>query len=143
MDKSLKENIFTNFILLNIPKRDYVFFGSATMFALGIRPWEDFGDLDVLITEKVYSKLKNNYHFSYDEGWNCYYTKLFDETIELYTGITPNLFPSIEQIIENGIEIEGYNYMSLDDLVKWKKANGREKDLKHIQMIEEWRKNNG
>jgi len=39
--------------------------------------------------------------------------------------------------------IDGLSFVLLEEVLKWKKLNGREKDLRDVELIMEYLKNNG
>jgi hypothetical protein len=50
---------------------------------------------------------------------------------------------SIEENLKRAVVVDGVHFMSLKDVIAWKKCIGRPKDYEHIKMIEKYiRKNN-
>jgi predicted nucleotidyltransferase len=140
MSISLKQHpLFQKLDSLNIPKNDYVIMGSGIMFALGIRELERLDDIDILVTQKGWDITKGLSTTLYDDEWDCEYLYLFDEQIEIWEGWGPGQYIS-EELIKSSITIDGYNFCNIDEVVRWKKEVGREKDIKHIHMIENYLK---
>lgn len=116
---------------------EYAIFGSGIMFALGIRPLSDLHDLDIVVSKSGWEKVKTLGKPFYEPVWKCNWLKLFDEQIELSDGWGPGEW-NIDELISTATVIEGFSFVNIDNVVKWKKVMGREKDMKHIQLIEEY-----
>lgn len=131
-------DIFRAVKALDLPFGQYVVFGSGPLAAHGIRPTND---VDLFVTTTLYEKLKA-------EGW---------EEKELYTpagglylcqGIydaddtwdygTYN--PTPTGLIETAGVIDGIPFAPLTDVLRWKEAFGRPKDLADIELIRQYMK---
>ena len=112
-----------------------LFIGSATLALYGIRQNRD---LDVLVTKEVFIRLRFNKQldFTYGKGSGNYKYRTKDGRIEIFGHI--NSFLLNRGILERAIKVNGYNYMSLSDLVRFKRARGRTYDLEDIKLIEEY-----
>jgi len=115
--------------------------GSGIMFALGIRKLTDLDDIDILVTESGWEKVKSLAEIHHDDEWNCDHLYLFDEKIDIYNGWGPSKYIP-ENLIAESFKIGRYNFASLEDVIKWKKELGRDKDYKHIAMIMSFLQNN-
>ena len=127
-------NIFEDVKKLNLPLGEYVVVGSGPMAARGIR---EYKDIDVLVTENLYKKLLN-------QGWkkveingvNGKFDVLKNGKFEVDKRLwCANYKPDTNQIIKNADLINGVSFMTLLELIKFKTALGREKDLKDIELI--------
>ena len=45
--------------------------------------------------------------------------------------------------MKRSVEYDGVKFVSLDFLRQWKDWRGREKDIQDVELIDEWRTNNG
>ena len=121
----------------------YVVVGGA-MEAFGIRKAKD---LDIVVTQDLFADLMKN-------GWKlCDCEKC---QIKFQQGSTDRMLKGdgvdilaeysygkvfhadTEDLIRNAAIIDGVPYVQLEELLKWKKAARREKDLKDIALIEEF-----
>ena len=115
---------------------EYALFGSVPLAARGIRESQD---IDMLVTHEVYQRLKG-------EGWKV---EVFPNGIEMlrkgcfevgedWNYGTYNPDPS--KLIKEADIIDGIPVVKLEEVLQWKKAFGRKKDLKDIELIEKFTK---
>ena len=130
-------NIFDQVKSLNLPLGQYVVVGGGVLAAHGIR---DFKDIDILITEELFDELKKN-------GWTVKVTSwgsnnVVNGIVEAGPGIVSckNYEPDITKVIKEADIINGIPFMNLYELMKFKKALGREKDLADISLINNYLK---
>lgn len=141
-EQELQNNdLFRKLDSLDLDPSQYVIMGSGIMFALGIRKLTDLDDIDILVTESGWEKVKSLAEIHHDDEWNCDHLYLFDEKIEIYNGWGPSKYIP-ENLIAESFKIGRYNFASLEDVIKWKKELGRDKDYKHIAMIMSFLQNN-
>jgi len=121
---------------LNLPKGKFAIFGSGP---LGIRNIRDTHDLDLIVDESIFDEYKNM------PGWE---SKSFDRDdrhvemienseIEFYKTWGPGDWDT-RQLIDNAEIIDNLPFVKLEEVKKWKKISGREKDLKDVQLINEY-----
>lgn len=113
------------------------------MFALGIRDLETLDDIDILVADSAWQKVKNMAPVIHDkEKWACDHLSLYDGLIEIWNGWGnmegTNESYKPELIIKNSTTIGRFPFMSLEDSIRWKTEMGREKDKQHLAMIEEY-----
>ncbi len=113
---------------------EYAIFGSGIMFALGIRPLSDLHDLDIIVSKSGWEKVKGLGSPYYEPVWKCNWLKLFEEQVEVSDGWGPGEW-NTENIISTSTVIGGFPFVNLENVVKWKRIMGREKDIEHIKMI--------
>jgi hypothetical protein len=130
-------NIFDQVKSLNLPLGQYVVVGGGVLAAHGIR---DFKDIDILITEELFDELKKN-------GWTVKVTSwgsnnVVNGIVEAGPSISSckNYEPDITKVIKEADIINGIPFMDLHELMKFKKALGREKDLVDIALIKNYLK---
>jgi hypothetical protein len=119
---------------LQLPIGQYALFGSAP---LGIRNLRDCHDIDIIVTEDLWDKFKN-------ENWeiitvNDDVQKLSKDDIEILKNWYPGEW-NIKKLIEEAEIIDGLPFVKLEEVLKWKKLFNREKDQKDIKIIEEFLK---
>lgn len=128
--------IFDKVKELNLPIGQYVVFGSGPLAAYGIR---ESRDVDLLITNSLYIKLKN-------EGWEekewsdgGFY--LMHKDVEADDSWQYGKYnPSPEEIIKKAEIIEGIPFAPLVEVLKWKQSYGRPKDLADVKLIKDYLK---
>ena len=128
-----KFNIFEKVKELNLPFGKYVIVGSGMLDALGIRP---ASDIDIAVTKDLAEELKEDNTWQKEEH--------YDQTF-----LQKNIFTIIpklnwekydittEEAIKSALVINGIPFMSLEHILKFKKALNREKDIKDIKLLEE------
>ena len=124
---------------LQLPNGHYAVFGSGLLDVLGLKQARD---IDVVVTKKLFTMLSSTGEwelFTYADG----YAGLRDEAhmIELfYQSSMP--YCSEEDIgggmIHNSIAIDGVQFVRLADILRWKQAMGRPKDIRDVQLIEQF-----
>jgi len=124
---------------LDLLEGEYAVFGSALLDVLGLR---ESGDVDLILTKKLFEELARR------EDWEKFtYENNGDEALKYQGDFVDvafyycNYFPGCDEagilgMIKDAAIIEGVNFVSLEDTLKWKRAAGREKDLRDVGMIE-------
>jgi hypothetical protein len=118
---------------LNLPRGKFAIFGSGPM---GIRGLREIGDLDVIITEDIFNNFKQRPDFKLDKkkSGNEYLEK---DGIEFYKNWHPGDW-DINKLIQEAETINDWPFVKLEEVLKWKKLKMREKDIKDIELIEEF-----
>jgi hypothetical protein len=124
---------------LNLPKGRFVIFGSGPM---GIRGLKEPHDLDVIVTEDIFNDFKERSDF---KGFKLGKKKsnneyLEKDGIELYKNWHPGEW-DINKLIQEAEIIDDLPFVRLEEVLKWKKLKGRDKDVKDIESIENFIKN--
>ncbi len=118
---------------LNLPSDQFALFSSGPMAVRGLR---EPGDLDVLVSKNLWDKLSQKY--SVEESWHGGKIRAIAEEIDAYDATAAPI--SAEELIERADIIDGVRYVKLEDVVAAKKIEAREKDLRDIEIIEEYLK---
>ena len=128
---------FENFKKLNLPPNQLVVVGSGALSIRGIR---DSEDIDVVVTESLWSQLIKQYKV----GINSFGVENLEieDDIEILNP-TQSIFGNsrsvpIEEIFNKADEFDGIKFINLDHLKKIKKELGREKDLNDIALINDY-----
>ncbi len=129
-------DIFKEVRDLNLPLGQYIVVGSGTMEALGIRKSKD---IDLVVTEDLYKEFEK-------KGWEK--KQVSENRFGIKQGkyemfkdfVCGNYRPDAAELINNAQIINGLPFLPLEELLKFKKELGREKDLKDIELIEEYLK---
>ena len=125
-------NIIDEVKNLKLPLGQYSVVGSG---ALSVRKIRSHHDIDLIVTDDLYEKLKK-------EGWeerekNNSHFNLYKGNVEIDKNFLHinNCNLNTEEVIKNSDIFDDIPFMSLKDLVKLKKALGREKDIDDIESI--------
>ena len=130
--ESKKFDIFEKLKELNLPSGKYVVVSSGAFDALGIRP---ASDIDIAVTKDLHEELRKDGTWKETE----LYKKIFLQK-DVFT-IIPELNwekyeTTTEEAIASAMNINGFPFMNLEELLKFKKAMNREKDTKDIELLE-------
>lgn len=116
------------------PLNEMLIVGSGTMSLYGLK---ENNDIDLWVTKKVYDKMLKDDRFS--SNGKMLETK--DGLIE-----ADHRFICVKQPVEYYLKkatiVNGFYFMSLDNVLDWKKCMGRPKDHEHIKIIEKYMKKN-
>ncbi len=128
---------------LSLPFGKYVVVGGA-MEAYGIRKAKD---LDIVVTPDLLEDLIH-------QGWEvCECEKCLamreggeQKQILKKPGVDilsqyswgKEYWADTEELIKNAVVIDGVSFVQIEELLKWKKAARREKDIKDIDLIERY-----
>ena len=114
---------------LNLPKDSFIVVGSGILGALGIR---ESNDIDMIVSQEVFDKLDA-------AGWE--HDAWADQTV-----LKQNLFDlgthwsgqTVDALLQHATVINDIPYLSLDDLLVWKKERARPKDIVDVQLISDY-----
>ncbi|MBI4119944.1 MAG: zinc ABC transporter substrate-binding protein [Parcubacteria group bacterium] len=130
-------NIFEEVKKLNLPAGKYVVVGSGAMAARGIR---EAGDVDLLVTQDIFDALEKS------GGWQTEFKpdgrkSIKKDICEVCTDFICGRYQlDSGELIQNADVIDGIPFMKLEELVKFKTELGREKDLRDIELIQNYLK---
>lgn len=122
---------------LGLNPDEYIIMSSGIMFGLGIRPLEDLHDLDLFVNNSGWEKVKKIGEVRHDEVYGGDYVVLFDGLIEIFNTWGPGDY-IFEDLQSSVTSIDGYSFLCIEKAIEWKRLKGREKDLEHIKMMEEY-----
>lgn len=125
--------LLEKFNKLDLPRDQYVIFGSGPLVIRGIREGED---LDVIVYDELFSELKERYS---EESKHEDKIVLEGGDIEIFPA-RGSIVDKAEESIKGADVIEGFRFMNLNDLIRWKTKLGRPKDHRDIELIKNYLK---
>ncbi len=119
---------------LDLPLGQYVVVGSGIMPQLGLR---EANDVDIAVTPDLHTKLRTSGEWDEEERYGKIFLK--KETVDIIPRLDWESYSTTtEEAIASAIIIDGVPFMNLTELLKFKRALGRAKDLPDIALIEEY-----
>ena len=97
-------------------------------------------DIDLWVTNDVFKLMSRDKKLIAKTGGNgdrVYETK--DGNVEAGNTL-PCTKGRLEDYLKRSILVYGIHFMSMDDVIAWKKCMGRPKDFQHIKLIEKYKK---
>jgi hypothetical protein len=134
-------NIFEEVGKLNFPSGQFIVVGSGILAAKGIR---DAYDLDIVVSQELFDKCKNSgwelkpWTRSGRLGKEWLKSESADLMIDCQSG-DEDL--DLEALKKEGEMVRGVWFLSLKQLIKFKREYGRPKDFDDIALMEEYLKN--
>jgi len=111
----------------DLPKNQYLIWGSGP---LAIRNIRQSNDIDLIVSKHLWDQLIDIYPVASKQMIRI-------GNIEIWNNCL-NLTDKIDAMISNPDIFEGFPFMTLTDTIEWKRFMNREKDLKDIDLIEEY-----
>lgn len=119
---------------LDLPRDQYVVVGSGAMAARGIREANDF---DVLVSMDLWNKLaKDNPVVMSGKTENIEFTDI--QILGNGSMYRIDEIANIEEMFNTAEIIEGHKFLDLNLIKKFKLNEGREKDLKDVELIDKY-----
>lgn len=118
---------------LNLPRDEFAICGSGP---LAVREIRDSHDIDIIVKKKLWKQLAKKYPVHQSDN-NRNFIQIRD--IEMYEDWFP-LLENAGKFIETADVINGFRFVKLDYVMKWKKIMNREKDQIDIKLIEKYLK---
>jgi hypothetical protein len=118
---------------LDFPAGQYLVFGSGPLMVHGIR---ESRDIDLLVTSELYAQLKA------DPSWKVMHWPDGAEYLANGDYEVDDIWhyndyqPKTNELIAKAEVIEDVPFAPLDEVIKWKRAFGRPKDLADVELIE-------
>jgi hypothetical protein len=123
--------MFENFLKaverLRLPKNQFAIFGSGP---LSIRNLREANDIDLIVKGQLWNELSRNYSVMGERLIKI------GET-EIYKDWKP-WFDDVNLLIDSADIFNGYRFVKLEYLLKWKKEMNREKDKVDIKIIQDF-----
>ena len=124
---------------LQLPIDQYAITGSGP---LGIRNLKAIGDIDIIVTTKLWTTLAEKYGVNDENGVKKIVipggvVEAFGDG-SFYTAPEDPQAPTIASRIKDAEIIDGLPFDSIENVLYYKRKDAREKDLKDILLIERW-----
>lgn len=122
-----------------LPIDQYAIIGSGP---LGIRNLKAIGDIDIIVTPKLWATLAERYAITDENGVRK--IVLLEGVVEafgdgsFYTAAADPHAPTMASRIKDAEIIDGLPFDSIENVLYYKCKDTREKDLKDILLIEQW-----
>jgi hypothetical protein len=127
--------LLTRLLELKLPTKDYAIFGSAIMYFHGL---SDLGhDIDIIARGDAWKKACELNTPEIPNTKKGLVIKPFGDEIEIFSEWFPGEW-NIDNLIDSSEKIDGLRVVGFNEVLRWKRLMGREKDLKHIEMIENY-----
>ena len=127
---------------LDLPLDQIIVIGSGILDQLGIRP---ASDIDLAASSDLMKKLSDesgDWLKKFDDNQRFYFIK-DDGSAEVWDGWDfDGQTVSYDDLLDYAVEYDGVRFVDLEFLRKWKSWRGREKDVRDVELIDEWRANN-
>jgi hypothetical protein len=123
-------NIFTEVESLELKQDDYVIVGGGVLVALQLIGWDE--DIDICVAPIIYEEFKR--HGWKEEKWQ-------DKNVlkkDIYDIGTSFGKWSLFDLQSDALWIKEIPFISLGKLREWKSSMGREKDIEHIKLIDQY-----
>ena len=131
--QSCAMDVITEVKKLDLPLGQYVVVGSGIMAQLGLR---EANDVDIAVTPDLYAKLRACGEWEENKRYGKIFLK--KGAVEIIPQLDWEDYPTTaEAAIASGTIIDGVPFMNLHELLAFKRALGRAKDLPDIALIEE------
>ena len=117
---------------LNLPLGEYVVIGSGLLDALGLRT---AGDIDIAVTPKLFASLQSTGEWKEAEQYNKAF--LLKDGVEISSQLEWGDFPTtVTEAINSSIVVDGVPFLNMEELKKFKRAFGRQKDYDDIALLD-------
>ena len=127
---------------LNLPLDQIIVIGSGILDQLRIRP---ASDIDLAVSSDLMKKLSeesSDWIKKFDDNQRFYFVK-DDGSAEVWDGWEfDGQVVSYDGLLDYAVKYDGVRFVDLEFLRKWKSWRGREKDVRDVELIDEWRANN-
>jgi len=132
--------LFDELRSLDLPASEYVVVASGP---LGIRNLRAMGDIDILVSDNLWAELETKYDKVYDH--EAYKIRI-SPSVEAFCGSSfgpgiPGSPTAAEQIAQSEL-IEGLPIQNINTALFFKKRGGRDKDMRDVELIETWLREN-
>lgn len=123
-------NIFDKINELNLPKDAYVVVGGGLLVALGLLEWDE--DVDMCVTPELFAQFQSR-------GWQqeewAGKPVLKHGVYDIGVGFGEW---SLQDLQTDAMIIHDTPFMSAKKLLQWKQSMRRPKDMRHIELLEQY-----
>ena len=132
----LRDEKIKKLLSLGLPSEDYTIFGSGPLFAHKIV--KEINDLDVVARGLAWEKAARVGEIKKDL-YSDNVIIFFDGLITIFDGWSIGDW-SVDELIDTSDIIAGIRFVQLEKVLIQKRKMNREKDIKHIRLLEEFLK---
>lgn len=125
--------IVERFLALNLPADHCVVIGSGILDALGLRKSDD---IDLVVSPELFARLRDTEGWAAQEKYNA--TVLLMGDVEAWEDWGANDEASFANLYKDSLIVGGVHFANPQYVLAWKKQRNREKDIKDIQLLEEY-----
>lgn len=118
---------------LRFPLGRYVVIGSGLLDVLGIR---EANDIDIAVTSALYAQLAASPEWQKEERYGKVFLRRGD--VEINPRLDWDGYPTTEGAIATALIVDGVPFMNTEELKRFKRALGREKDREDIALLESY-----
>ncbi|MFA5368526.1 MAG: hypothetical protein WC303_00775 [Candidatus Paceibacterota bacterium] len=122
---------------LNLPLGEYAIFGSGPM---GIRGIREMHDVDIIVTHKLWNDFIGKPGWEVRQVDNLQGMKNYKLNVEIWKDWWIGW--DVDQMINESEIFDGLPFVKLEMMIEWKTLIAREKDLKDLELILKWQKDN-
>ena len=133
--------IFKKLDSLKLKNDEYIIMGSGVMYALGIRPMEEINDIDILVSEKGWEKVRRLEKITHNPKNNTNAIFFLEGKLCIYDEWDPKEY-TFESVYKDVHFIEKYPFQSLESLLRLKIKRNKGKDKRHVKLIRKYFKEN-
>lgn len=127
-------DVITEVKKLDLPLGQYVVVGSGIMALLGLRQAKD---VDIAVTPDLHAKLRASGEWEEEERYGKIFLK--KDGVDIIPRLDWDSYSTTaEEAIASATIIDGVPFMNLNELLAFKRALGRGKDLPDIALITEY-----
>lgn len=128
-------DIFKKLKELDLPIGEYVVIGSGILAALNLR---EANDLDIAVSDKLFKELQSKPEFKTRIKYGKFFLHLDD--VEIISKLNWEHYPTtINEAINSALMINGFPFLNIEETIKFKRAMGRKKDFKDIELLENFK----
>lgn len=119
---------------LHLPMDSYIVIGSGLLTVLGLRSAQD---VDLVIAPHLRDQFEEDNIWKKEEKWGkTFYT--FD-VYDVATGLAWKEYPTtFKEALGTALYIEEVPFLNVEETIRFKRALGREKDEKDIELLEKY-----
>lgn len=129
-------DIFKKLKELDLPIGEYVVIGSGILAALNLR---EANDLDIAVSDKLFKELQSKPEFKTRIKYGKFFLHLDD--VEIISRLNWEHYPTIiNEAINSALMINDFPFLNIEETIKFKRAMGRKKDFKDIELLENFKK---
>lgn len=120
----------------------FVVIGSGILDAYGIRHADD---IDLVVTDELFKELasRKSLELTVRHDEEVVSGDINGEQVEVWRNwMTPDMqsVADLDYLLQYSTEVDGVRLVSLDYIEAWKKSAGRDKDLRDLELIAVYRK---